>query len=110
METIREFLQPAVDVAKDHVDHLAVAIIGTILVLYGHELEGLIRKHVKGYHFVLRTMIFIGICAFGFGLITVLLAEWMAALLGKIDPLYLIPFVVCTFVGLGILAERKRYI
>ncbi|MBI1372124.1 MAG: DUF3392 family protein [Phycisphaera sp.] len=110
MANLHDILRPVTDFASQHVDHIALAIIGTVLVLYGHELETLIKKHVKGYHFVVRTLIFIGICAFGFGLITVLLAEWLTALLTHVDPIYLLPFALATFIGLGILAERKRFI
>jgi len=111
--TLRDWLHPVVNYAADHTQQIALAIVATVLVLYGHDIEKHIKKHVEGYNFVIRTAMFICICAFGYGLVTVLVAEWLEQLLESVaggDPLYLIPLVLVTFIGLGILAERKNFI
>ena len=88
----------------------AVAIIATLLVLFGGEISQSIRQLIKHQHLVVRTLIFVLVCAFGYGAATVWLSGLLTDLLAKIPTPYLVPAVVSVFVGLGLYAQKQRHI
>ena len=48
-------------------------------------------------------------CSLGYGLLTVLITPSVAQLLGYFGDQYIAPVVLASFLAIGILAERKRY-
>lgn len=88
----------------------ALAIIATILVIFGNDLNNVVKQLVRKQHFVIRTIIFIVVCAVGYGLITVWLTELLSLQLAKIPNLYIIPVVSVIFIGLGLYAQKQRHI
>ncbi|WP_448552608.1 DUF3392 domain-containing protein [Thalassotalea montiporae] len=88
----------------------AMAIIATLLVLFGGEISQSIRQLIKNQHLVVRTLIFVLVCAFGYGAATVWLSGFLAELLAQISDLYLVPVVVSVFIGLGMYAQKQRHI
>jgi len=51
----------------------------------------------------------VALCAFGYGLLSVLLVPSVSALLRYFGSQYLAPVSLAAFVAMGLLAERKRY-
>ena len=83
-------------------------VVATLLVLYGDNMNKAIKRQINQYHFLVRTLIFILVCAFGYGLLLTWLAPMLAQFLSQIPRLYLGISVLGIVVLLGILAERKR--
>ncbi|QJR81344.1 DUF3392 domain-containing protein [Alteromonas pelagimontana] len=89
---------------------MSLMLMATILVVYGD----IINKHFKlllaPCHFIIRTTLFVLLCAFGYGALTLYGAPFVLHII-KYLPWYLqgIGFVMA-FIILGILAERRRYI
>jgi hypothetical protein len=52
---------------------------------------------------------FVIVCAFGFGMLAVFIAPGLASLLRYFWDRYLVIVVVGAFVGVGMMAERKKY-
>ncbi|MDO6427728.1 DUF3392 domain-containing protein [Thalassotalea sp. 1_MG-2023] len=88
----------------------ALAIIATILVLFGNDINGALKHMIRKQHFVVRTLVFIVVCAFGYGLLTVWLTALLAKQLSSIPTVYIVPSVVLIFVVLGIYAQKQRHI
>jgi len=88
----------------------ALAIIATLLVLFGNDINNAIKGLIRKQHFVVRTTAFIVICAFGYGLLTVWLTKLLSAQLSQIPNLYIVPLIVAIFVGLGVYAQKQRQI
>ncbi len=88
----------------------ALAIIATILVLFGNDINNAIKQLVKKQHFILRTSVFIFVCAIGYGLITVWLTQLLALQLAKVPNTYIVPLVVFIFICLGSYAQKQRHI
>jgi len=93
---------------RPHLYQIAMAIVATLLVIYGNEVNQLIRRQISGLHFLLRALIFVLVCAFGYGYLliwfTPLLAAWL-----HLVPLHLIgPATLAILLTLGLLAERKK--
>ncbi|MDG1750910.1 MAG: DUF3392 domain-containing protein [Thalassotalea sp.] len=88
----------------------SLAIIATILVIFGHDINNVIKQLIRKQHFVIRTLIFIVVCAIGYGLVTVWLTEFLSLQLAKIPNLYVVPLVVIIFTALGLYAQKQRHI
>jgi hypothetical protein len=49
------------------------------------------------------------LCSFGYGLLALMITPALADLLRAAGDRYLVPVVVGTFVCIGVLADRKKY-
>lgn len=110
MAPIRELFQALSHWMSPYLWHICLAMSATILAIYGSSINEWLRKTIKGYHFLLRVTIFVVVCAFGYGLLSMLLAKALAALLEELPSAYLSPVVIGAFVAVGILAERHGHI
>jgi hypothetical protein len=88
---------------------IATALVAALLVLYGGALHQAIRRQVKNTPFALRLTIFIVVCVFGYGLISVLAGSLIQHLFATIPRSMLIPTVLGVFVIVGLLAERRKH-
>ena len=93
---------------RPHLDKVAMSIVATTLFLYGSQLHGVIKKQIDGCPLLLRVLLLILICAFGYGSLTVRCSMLIQHLLSFFDKHYLAPVVLGLFLLLGILAERKK--
>ncbi len=59
---------------------------------------------------IFRTLAFVVICAFGYGLLTVWLTSLLAQQLAKLPNLYLVPVIFTMFFTLGMYAQKQRHI
>jgi hypothetical protein len=88
----------------------AMAMVATILVIYGEDLNGLARKTFRKQPFIVRLGIFTLLCAFGYGALAVFAAKGLALAFGSLDNVWLAPAVLLSFVGVGLLAQGRRQI
>lgn len=95
---------------RPYVRDIALAMVATCLVVFGDDINRLIRRQIAHWHFVWRTLIFILVCAFGYGALTLFLTPLVATQLAGFNNLWLPWFCLAIFTGLGILAQRKRQV
>lgn len=95
---------------RPHLDQIAIAAVATLLVIYGDSINASVKRQIRSLHFVWRTLIFVLLCAFGYGAMMVFIAPLLAAQLKLIPALYLPGLLLLLFIGLGVLADRKRQI
>ncbi|GAA5137597.1 DUF3392 domain-containing protein [Thalassotalea piscium] len=88
----------------------ALAIIATLLVIFGNDINNALRQLVRNQHFIVRSLIFVVVCAFGYGLLTVYLTSLLNQQLNKIPSLYIVPSVISIFLLLGMYAQKQRHI
>ena len=88
----------------------ALAIIATLLVLFGNDINQALRAVVKRQHFLVRSSVFFLVCAFGYGLLTVWLTSLLSKALSKVPDLYIFPSIALAFILLGIFAQKQRHI
>lgn len=93
---------------RPYVRDIALAIVATSLVVFGDVLNRLVREQTAHWHFIWRTLIFIFLCAFGYGALTLLLTPMVAKQLASVTNLWLPWLCLGIFTVLGILAQRKR--
>ncbi|MBY4675477.1 DUF3392 domain-containing protein [Marinobacterium arenosum] len=95
---------------RPYLNQCAMAMIATVLVIYGSDINNAIKRLIARHHFLIRTLVFVLVCAFGYGLLTVWLTPLLAGQLARIPGLYLAPAIGLIFIALGILAQRQRQI
>ncbi|MEX0584638.1 MAG: DUF3392 family protein [Natronospirillum sp.] len=90
-----------------HLYFISTAYVATVLVLFGSDINRAVRALIKNAHFVLRTAIFVILCALGYGFVTVQGGIWLAQLLVQVDRTFLGLLIVAAFIWVGWLAERR---
>jgi len=89
---------------------IAMAIMATVLVIYGESVNRMVKSQISGMHFVFRTLIFILLCAFGYGALLVFATPVLSQWLASVSMVYLGPLILGIFITLGIIAEKKNRI
>ena len=88
----------------------AMAIVATLLVIFGNNINMIVKKAVAKQHLLVRCLVFILVCAFGYGLLTIWLTGLLAQQLAKIPSLYVLPTIISIFVLLALYAQKQRHI
>lgn len=93
---------------RPYLRDMALAMVATALVVFGDDINRLVRRQTAVLHFIWRTLIFILLCAFGYGALTIFLTPLVASQLAKLSNLWLPWVALSIFVLLAMLAQRKR--
>lgn len=95
---------------RPYMADIALAMVVTGLVVFGDDINRLIRRQVSNLHIILRTGVFILVCAFGYGALTIFLTPVVAKQLIKLSNFWLPWCSLGIFIILGALAQRKRQV
>jgi hypothetical protein len=95
---------------RDYLREISVALMATVLALYGGYINDGVKSLLKNYHFIVRFMVFVLLCAFGYGALSVYAARFVKLLLLQLNDLWLAPVVTASFLIIGLLAEHKKKI
>lgn len=95
---------------RNYLREISVALIATVLALYGGYINEAVKSLLKSYHFIVRFMVFVLLCAFGYGALSIYAAKFVRLLLAQLSNLWLAPVIVASFLIIGLLAEHKRKI
>ena len=87
---------------------ICTALVATVFIIYGGNLNRFVRSVVRRWHFMLRLLAFVLVCAFGYGFLTIFLGSVLARGLGGLTDGVLFPVVLVCFLIVGVLAEQKR--
>jgi|TARA_R110002012_G_scaffold242119_1_gene416502 hypothetical protein len=96
--------------ASPYYSEIAMTIVATVLVIYGDILNKKIKHILSPYHFIIRTSVFVLICAFGYGALVIFTTPHVKLTLMMIPSMYRGLCIVSLFLLLGYLAEHRRYI
>ena len=110
MEWVNKVLAQLSQWTQPYNSEIALTMLATILVVYGDMFNKHIKRMISPYHFVIRTLIFVLICAFGYGLLVVFATPYVKQLILWIPYLYRGTVIILVFLVLGYLAENRRYI
>ena len=92
-----------------HLQLLIWSLVATLMVIYGAALNQRIRKALRGL-LLLRFLVFVVVCAVGYGWLSLVLVRITVQLLSEMSPATVFAFVVGGFLCVGWLAERRRLI
>lgn len=97
-------------IIRPYQSDIALALVASFLVITGGDINRYIKKQISSANFFVRTLIFVLVCTFGYGMLTVLLTNLLKAQLASLSASYFAIVIVLAFFGLGVYAERKRQI
>lgn len=92
---------------RSHLDEIALAVVAALLVLFGPPVNAWLQRQVGSLNFVLRTLLFVLLCAVGYGMLIVHVTPWLAKGLAQLNNYTLAPALVLVFVAIGVIAERR---
>ena len=105
-----EYFAPAGRYVAPYLSEISTALIACALVMFGSEINASLRKFLRAHNFVLRTVIFILINAFGYGLIIVKATPYLTRTLAQMPYGIMFSIVITSFVAIGLWAQRNRQI
>ena len=92
---------------RGHLSEIAMALMATLLVQFGPSINAWVQRSVGSLNFVLRTLIFVLVCAVGYGLAIVFLTPWMTQGLAHLNNYSLAPVLLLIFFLIGVIADRN---
>lgn len=93
--------------SRAHLSDIALAILATLLVLFGPDLNAWVRQRIGGFNFVFRTLVLVGLCALVYGVALTYLTPWLTHGLGQLNNYTLAPFLLLVFLTIGIIADQR---
>lgn len=110
MEIIFDALHWLTQLFTPYQTEVALTLVATTLVIYGDVINKHIKLMLKPYPFILRTLVFVLVCAFGYGMVIVFLTPFIQQGISIIPTQYRGISIICVFLLMGYLAEHRRYI
>lgn len=80
--------------SRSHLSDISLAIMATLLVLFGPAINAWVQQRIGSLNFVFRTLLFVLICAVGYGLAMVFVTPWLAKGLGYFNNYTLAPVLL----------------
>lgn len=108
MDLFISFLADSGQFIRPWLSEIATAMIACLLVVFGADINRILRRHLTGTNFILRTLAFVLVNAFGYGFLIVSVSPWLARQLGNMPSQWLFCLVVTTFIFVGSWAQRNR--
>ncbi len=105
-----DFILPIAQWLQEYLYEIGLAMVSTLLVIYGNDILGLIKKQIGGVQPFLRLTLFILFCGFGFALLTSFFTPLLIGLIQQVDLVWLPLIVLITFYFIGFLARKKGFI
>lgn len=93
--------------SRSHLSDISLAIMATLLVLFGPAINAWVQRRIGSLNFVFRTLLFVLICAVGYGLAMVFVTPWLAKGLGYFNNYTLAPVLLLVFFVIGMIADRS---
>ncbi|WP_375741053.1 DUF3392 domain-containing protein [Pseudomonas boanensis] len=93
--------------SRGHLHDIALAIMATLLVLFGPGINAWVQERIGGLNFLFRTLLFVLLCAVGYGLAMIYLTPWLAKGLAYFSNYTLAPVLLLVFFLIGIVADRS---
>ncbi len=86
------------------------AMVACLLVVFGSDINRVMRRNLSGQHFIVRTLAFVAVNAFGFGAFIVWASPFLARQLRALPAEWYFTVIVTVFVFVGIWAQRNKQI
>lgn len=91
-------------------DDISTAIVACSLVVFGGDFNRFLRRHLSHYNFIIRTIVFIFVNAFGYGFLIINLSPWVYRELLNIPNYLSICIITVFFIFIGCWAQRNKHV
>ena len=88
---------------------LVTSWVAVLLVLYGGNINKLVKRIMQPYHYLFRMLAFVLLCSVGYGLLSNYGEIGMHSLVAMPGRKWFALIVLVTYLCLGMLAERKHH-
>ncbi|KGY12166.1 membrane protein [Vibrio tubiashii] len=95
---------------RPYLTEISTALIACTLVMAGGEINAMLRRILRNSNFALRTVAFVLINAFGYGLIIVKATPYLSRTLGELEAGIMLAIILFCFTLIGLWAQRNRQI
>jgi len=95
---------------RPYIDEVALAVVASVLVLYGKAINDLVKQAFKTWPVMVRVLVFMIVCAFGYGALTVLATRLLQQFLAGLGNTQLTLAMIGFYFLVGMLAQKKRQI
>lgn len=103
-----ELFAPAGSFIRPYLLEISTALIACLLVVLGSDINRILRRAVRNQHFILRTLCFILLNAFGYGPIIVKLTPVLRSQLLSLNPGVMFIMLITAFILIGMWAQKNR--
>ncbi|GLR64594.1 DUF3392 family protein [Marinospirillum insulare] len=110
MDIINEILIRSGNWAHGQMHNITLALVATLLVIYGDQINRFVKRFLRPYPRLIRILGFVIMCAFGYGLLTVLLTPVFAGWFSLVSTKWLGLLVLLAFLVVGWIAESKKQV
>lgn len=91
-----------------HDKEVALALVATSLIIFGEDINAVVRRALKPFHFFVRFLGFVMLCSLGYGFLTVYATRFVNQALHSINIIYVPLIVAVLFVGLALFASKRH--
>jgi hypothetical protein len=103
VHSIAQFMRP-------YLGEIAISLVACILVIAGGDINRYLRVLLRGHNFLVRTLVFVLLNAFGYGLVIVHVSPMLASSLAQLDANWLVSVVSVSFILIGLWAQRNKQV
>lgn len=104
------FFAPAGQYLAHYLAEISMALIACWLVMLGSEVNALLRRLMRNQHFIARTLVFIIVNAFGYGLLIVKASPYLTRTLANLERGMMFSVIMVSFIVIGLWAQKNRQI
>ncbi|BCV39348.1 DUF3392 domain-containing protein [Shewanella algae] len=108
MDSVTQLLTQLGSQLYPWLNEIATAMVACVILVFGADFNRFLRRKLGARNFVLRTLIFILVNAFGYGMLIVALSPWLARQLADLPALWTLLLVSATFIFVGSWAQRNN--
>lgn len=96
------------DPIRTHINDITLGLVATSLVVFGDDINNMLRSLLKKQHLLLRLIAFILLCSLGYSALAVSLTPLLKQLLLSLNDWQLLTFVIGSFLILALIAQKQR--
>lgn len=105
-----DVLNPLGQYISPYLSEISTALVACLLVMVGNEINAFLRKVMRNQHFIVKTIAFILLNAFGYGIIIVKLTPYLTRTLRELEKGMMVAILLTSFVLIGLWAQKNRHI
>lgn len=99
---------PIIQYLKSHTQEIAFSLVATLLMVYGHSINKYFRKSTHKMNWLIRFILFVLLCTFGYGFLSTVLVKLIANGLQGLKPDIFLSVIIGAYLILAFIARRKK--
>jgi hypothetical protein len=92
---------------QQHIPSISIGLTATFLMVIGPRLNRIFRKQTSGTNTLVRFVLFVLFCTFGYGLLSSQMVKWVISLLNPLSSVQLLFTVIISFVLLAFFSKKN---